>query len=142
MTRVLKEQIEEKANIQIECGDSITPWMIRWAAMLVSRYMVGKDGRTAYERRRGRRCRLKLATFGEKVWYKAAREHKERMYKLETEWKEGTWLGHTRNSNEAIIGTADGAVRAYAVKRQVEEERWKGEKCNTHERNATRAGAE
>ena len=61
--------------------------MIRWAAMLVSRYMVGKDGRTAYERRRGRRCRLKLATFGEKVWYKEAREHKERKYKLETEWK-------------------------------------------------------
>ena len=55
--------------------------------MLVSRYMVGKDGRTAYERRRGRRCRLKLATFGEKVWYKEAREHKERKYKLETEWK-------------------------------------------------------
>eukprot|EP00974_Lingulodinium_polyedra_P097698 9470319-Lingulodinium_polyedra.AAC.1 len=89
--------------------------------------MVGKDGRTAYERRRGRRCKLQLAVFGERVWYREVREQKERKEKFATEWKEGVWLGHTRNSNESIIGTKDGVVRAYAVRRQDEAERWRGD---------------
>ena len=45
-TRVLKEQIEHKANLKLACTDVIVLWMIRWAAMLCSRYAVGKDGRT------------------------------------------------------------------------------------------------
>ena len=66
-TRVLKEQLEDKANTKLQPGDAITAWMIRWAAMLYSRYAVGKDGRTPYERRRGRRCRVPAVSFGERV---------------------------------------------------------------------------
>ena len=66
-TRVLKDQIEEKAHMTIKCEDVITLWMVRWAAMLCSRYLVGHDGRTGYERRRGRRCKIKLAGCGERV---------------------------------------------------------------------------
>ena len=58
--------------------------------------------------------------FGEKVWYKEIRPGKERANKLESEWREGLWLGHSRRSNEAIIGTREGVVRAYAVKRMDE----------------------
>jgi len=55
-TRVLKEQLEGEPNMKIEINDIITLWMIRWAAMMISRFMVGKDSKTAYERRKGRRC--------------------------------------------------------------------------------------
>ena len=34
-------------------------------------------------------------------------------------------LGHTRNSAEALIGTLNGVVRAWAVRRKPAEERWK-----------------
>ena len=90
--RVLKEQIEGKTNVMLQCDDVIIQWMIRWAAMMVSRYMVGKDGRTSYERRRGRACRV---MFGEKVWYKQIREQKERKDKIESEWHERLWLGQS-----------------------------------------------
>ena len=43
---------------------------------------------------------------------------------MESEWREGLWLGHSRRSNEAIIGTREGVVRAYAVQRMDEESRW------------------
>ena len=46
---------------------------------------------------------------------------------MESRWERGVWLGHTRDSNEAIIGTADAAVRAYAVKRMAADERWKAD---------------
>ena len=77
-TRVLKEQVEEKAEMELECNLVVVLWMVRWAAMLVSRFLVGKDGRTAYERRTGRKCNVPVVPFGEKVWYKEIRETKER----------------------------------------------------------------
>ena len=125
-TRVLKEQLVDKTGIDIEAHSGVTLWMIRWAAMLCSRYLVGKDGRTPYERRRGRKCKMPVICFGEKVWYKELRETKERKDKFESEWAEGIWLGHSRASNEMLIGTREGVVRAYAVKRQDEDQRWDG----------------
>ena len=50
--RVVKEWIEAKTNLKLKCDDVIIQWTIRWVAMIVSRYMVGKDGRTSYEWRR------------------------------------------------------------------------------------------
>ena len=126
-TRVLKEQLEDKAGMTLRPGDIIVLWMIRWAAMSASRFLMGKDGKTPYERRRGRRCQLPVLPFGEKVWYHEAREGKERKEKFTSECKEGIWLGHARNSNEAIIGTKDGVVRAYSIKRQDEDQRWSAE---------------
>ena len=95
--------------------------------MMVSRYTVGKDGRTSYERRRDRACRVPMATYGEKVWYKQIREEKERRDKIESEWHEGPWLGQSRSTNETIVETAEGAVRACATRRQDADERCTGD---------------
>ena len=121
--KVLRDAVECKAKIKLTGEDAIVYWMIRWAAMLPSRYLVGQDGMTAYERRRGRRCRLPLAEFGETVWYKKTSKHKVGN-KMEAKWESGVWLGHTRDSNEVIIGTAESSIRAYAVKRMAADERW------------------
>ena len=130
-TRVLRDQIEWKAQMEIEVGDNIVLWMIRWAAMMCSRFLVGKDGRTAYERRRGRRCKIPVVAFGETVWYKRIRESKERRNKFDSEWEEGLWLGHARNSNEAVIGTSEGVVRAFAIRRQDEGNLWSADKIRS-----------
>ena len=95
--------------------------------MLLSRFMVGSDGMTGYERRRGRKCTIAVVPFGEAVWYREVRVTKERKNMYDTEWKDGIWLGHTRRSNEVVVGTADGVVRAYSIKRRAEGERWNGE---------------
>ena len=52
---------------------------------------------------------------------------KERQNKFDSEWREGLWLGHARTSNEHILGTEEGVVRAYAIKRQDPERRWSAE---------------
>ena len=87
-TRVLKEQVEDKAKVKLDSQDEILLWMIRWAAMLSSRYLCGRDGRTAYERRRGKKCKVPVVAFAEKVWFQEIRDTKERKNKLSTEWKE------------------------------------------------------
>ena len=49
----LKDQLENKMDADIPTGAEILQWMIRWAAMAISRCAVGRDGKTAYERMRG-----------------------------------------------------------------------------------------
>ena len=120
--RVLKFQLEAKAGVKLDELEEVSLWMIRWAAMMASRYLVGKDGKTAHERRRGRKCRIGTVPFGEAVMYKEL--NKERKSSMDTDWQAGVWLGHTRDSNEVLIGTRNGVVRAYAVIRKAEGERW------------------
>ena len=125
--RVYKEQIEMKTGAKLSSDSTIVLWAIRWAAMALSRFQVGTDGKTAYERRKQRRCRLEVVPFGERVWYKQIRDGKDRKDKFESEERSGIWLGHARTSNEVLIGTSDGVVRAYSVSRRPEEERWSAE---------------
>lgn len=60
-------QIGYGVDDRLELGLDIIPWIVRWAAICYSRYAVGKDGRTAYERLRGRTCRAVVAHMGESV---------------------------------------------------------------------------
>ena len=113
-SKVLREQIEAEASIMMEGKDNIVQWMIRWGAMLPSRFLVGKDGKTAYARRRGRPCTIPPERFGGKVWYKEFHGKGDKQSKMETDWQEGLWLGHARSSNEVLIGTRTGVARAWA----------------------------
>ena len=46
---------------------------------------------------------------------------------LESSLLEGVWLGHARGSSEALVGTKDGVVRAWTIRRMPEGERWDAE---------------
>ena len=74
MVKVYKDQLEDKASMKLEATDVILLWMIRWAAMAYSRFKVGDDGKTAYERQKGRKCKLEVVPMGESVMYKRLRE--------------------------------------------------------------------
>ena len=52
------------------------------------------------------------------------RGNKRHEAKLESEWKEGLWFGHQRSSNENVIGTTEGVVNAYAIRRKPDDETW------------------
>ena len=81
-------QIEKGIGQQLPLDSNLQLWVVRWAAICYSRYGVGKDGRTAYERLRGRTCRAIVVPMGEKVWYKKIRIGTERKNKAETAWWE------------------------------------------------------
>ena len=61
-----------------------------------------------------------------KVWHRPLKTGKTKKGKIEIQMSEGLWIGHARNSNEALIGTGEGVVRAYDVHRMPEDERWDG----------------
>ena len=115
--------IEAKIGEQISSDCVIMLWLVRWVAMMHSRFKIGIDGKTAYERQKGRKCKQEVVPFGEKVMYKKLKESGARKQVMESQWEEGIWLGHNRGSNEVLIGTFNGVGRAWAIKRKVEEER-------------------
>ena len=127
MIKVYLNQLEERASVKLQATDPILQWLIRWAAMAYSRFKLGEDGRTAYERQKGRRCCLEVVPFGELVRYKQLGETSQERKSLETIWFEGVWLGHARGSSEALVGTAEGVVRAWTIRRLPEAERWDAE---------------
>ena len=124
MVKVYKNQLGTRAYVKLQATDVILLWLVRWAAMAYSRYKIGEDGKTPYERQKGRKCNLEVVPFGELVRYKKLGETSQERKSLESSWNEGVWLGHARGSSESLVGTKDGVVRAWAIRRMPQDERW------------------
>ena len=58
--RAMKLGLETNIGATIEDKAPVISWLIEYAAFLLRRYLVGSDGRTAYERWKGRRDRRRL----------------------------------------------------------------------------------
>jgi hypothetical protein len=115
LVKVLKDQMEDKIHMTIDSSDDIMQWLVRYAAMLYSRYKTGADGKTAYQRQRGKPCRMEVVPFGETVMYNKLKESGQRKNILDSDWEEGLWLGHARTSNEVLIGTTEGGSKREMV---------------------------
>ena len=57
LAKVFKDMIEAKLGEEISSECVIILWLVRWVAMMHSRFKVGTDGKTAYERQKGRKCK-------------------------------------------------------------------------------------
>ena len=123
-TRVLISSLETKAKGELDRNGAVIQWAVRWAAMMLNCFKVGVDGMTAYQRIRGRKCRLPVAVFGECVLYKELRDGTAGRGKIDSDWNSGIWLGVRGRTGEHIIGTNEGVVKAWSVKRRPDEEKW------------------
>ena len=65
--RTLRHQLEHNIKTRVPDDSPIMAWLIRWAAELLSKYAVGDDGRTPYERIRTEDCVTPLVPFGETI---------------------------------------------------------------------------
>ena len=84
---------------------------------------MGEDGKTAYQTWKGRKYARGIAEFGECVIY--CRLGSKGIDKFDERWEEGIWLGAKDESDEILIGTNKGVVKARAVRRKSNfEERW------------------
>ena len=102
--RTLKLAAEARIS-EKNCETSdIIPWMVRHAAMLVNIGQRGEDGRSAWERVKGRRFNREIPEFGERVMYlKPASVGKD---KLDSRWEVGHFFRIHDESAELIIGIA------------------------------------
>ena len=70
MVRTLRSALEERIGVTLEIGDAIWPWLVEYASYLLNRMEVSHDGKTAYERLKGKRSKVIGVEFGETVMWK------------------------------------------------------------------------
>ena len=67
--RTMKLAPEARISEKVMETSDIIPWLIRHAAMLINIGQRGDDGRTAWERVKGRKLNRDVPEFGERVMY-------------------------------------------------------------------------
>ena len=90
----------------------------------MSRYQVGRDGRTAYELHAGKPYRRQLVEFGKRVHFMPIRPGGARQAKLDPKWQDGALVGIRDRMDEMLIMTPSGVSKTRNVRRRPEFERW------------------
>ena len=125
--RTHKFALEERLQVKVDTGHPIFGWLVEHSVDLVTKFQVGEDGLTAYQRLKKRPYNGEVLDFGTRVWHRVP--GKPRGGDMRWRWLEGTWVGTRFHSNEHVVIMDDGrAVRARAVQAFPVETRWDKEK--------------
>ena len=103
----------------------VLPWAVRHGAWCFSRFHVGKDGKTGWERNRGKPYRGVLAQLGEQVLY--LRPKHLSLPSLHGRFAKGTFLGRVDRTNEVLIGVGDRLLRTTRFARLPRDQQWSAE---------------
>ena len=68
--RVLRDALEGRLGVKLEVNHPVMTWLVEYAALALNRFEVGKDGRTAYERCKGKKAKTMGIEFGEAILWK------------------------------------------------------------------------
>ena len=68
--RTLRISAEQNTSVRIADDSPLLSWLPRFAAQVMNKMRIGKDGKTSEMRRTGRGWRKPMAQFGEKVWFR------------------------------------------------------------------------
>ena len=90
--RVLKSAVESRWGVKLETKHPAIPWLVEHSAALLNRFEVSHDGKTAYERNKGKKARTLGMEFGEAVLWKR-RPAGGALGKLSCLWEDGIYLG-------------------------------------------------
>ena len=125
--RVLRASLEGKIQAKLPGTHPVTTWLVEHSADLLNKYQVSADGRTAYQRLRGKKWNHEMVEFGEKVHYRINPKGQSRDAKLEPRWGEGYFVGIKWRTGECWVATAGGILKASAIRRVGAHRRWDAE---------------
>ena len=121
--RTIKDFCEHKYGTTIHNRHPLLAWLVQHASALLTRFVVGSDGKTAFEIIRGKRYKRPLVPFGEQVHFMPLKSS-GRLNKLEPRFETGVFVGIRDRSDEILVMTSTGVYKARTFKRKPEEERW------------------
>ena len=123
MVRVLRSQLEERWGVKISSTHPVLTWMVGHAAVLLNRFEVARDGKTAYERMKKKTAKVLGLEFGEKVLWRR-KPVGGALGKMSCMWEDGIYLGIKATTGELIVGTEKGVWKTRSIQRRPFEERW------------------
>jgi len=121
LLRTYRMALERRIDGTLPTFHPVMGWMIEHVGESISKYMVGKDGKTGYERLFGKPIREEGIEFGEGIWF---RRRKGEAKDLEERWLSGIWLGKYWGTIDHVVYHEGVIMEARAIQRRPITERW------------------
>ena len=122
-SKTLRSRFEENYGESVGLDHKMFPFLVRHCAWLITHYQVKSDGKTLYERLRGRLHQGQVAEFAEVVHFRDLGKAAD-MPKTDDRRNLGLWLGKNLASDEHNVGTSAGVRRCRSIWRRPEKQRW------------------
>ena len=125
--RTMRLALGQHLGCRLPLDHPIMSWMTEYAARLLSLFNVGHDGRTAYERLRGKKFVAPIPEFAEMVWApetfkkNVPREHRG---KLRSRWRRAVYLGMVPMTAEMYVWDGTEVKKVRGVRRMDIHHRW------------------
>ena len=116
IVRTLKLDLESRLAQRIPIEHPAVAWLIEHGADVLNKTQVGQDGRTPYERLKGKKYGGSFLEFGAQVMLKVSGQVQGGL--MQERWVDGTWLGMRFSTQEHLVArSSDGVVvRTRAVR--------------------------
>ena len=103
-------------------------WVARHSAFLLTRFRIGEDGKSAYQRALGREWRRPTVVFGEQILFKpVGAEGQKRASPLEAGVALGRYIGTASRNADLLVMTPTGVEKGHSLHRRAEIDRWSTE---------------
>ena len=126
--RTLRSCLESKIGHRVPVRHPLTSWMVRHAADLVTWCSKGHDGRTAYQRLRGRDFKTRLLGFGELCRFKNRSHEQAGDGNI---WHSGIFVGIDQRTGQYMLFADSGVKLARTITRVPEMEKFDAPPCRT-----------
>ena len=113
--RVHKLALEDRLKKKLPVKHPIFAWLVEFCADLYNKHQIGRDGTSAMQRLKGKRCVQPSAEFCAAVMFRVV--GKVQGGEMRERWHSGIFLGKKAGSEENLVMKSDGGVvRARAIR--------------------------
>ncbi len=124
--RVHLAALERKIGAKFPSGHPVLTWLVEHVSDIITKYAVGVDGKTGYERLFGRPVREEGLEFGETLHWHHRATHDMNVV-LDARWSHGVWLGRRWGGVVHQIFANGKIHEVRGIQRQPREARWRKE---------------
>ena len=122
--RAMRSALQERLGKEVSEKHHIFTWLGRHGNFLISRYRIGPDGRTPYERLKGKKWRRPMISFGERIWFRPLQSYTKGRSDLAPKLDSGLYVGTHGRNGDVLVMTGEGVIKGGSVKRQPLAQRW------------------
>ena len=108
MVRAHLLELDEKIGEKLPLSQPWFSWMIEFCADVFNKHQVGKDGNTAWERIKGRKCHESAIEFGRKILHRIPGDLAGGL--MQPCFHTGEFLGRRLETTEILVSMSDGGV--------------------------------
>ena len=106
--RTLRDALEARLGSKLAADSPVMTWLVTHAAAMHRRYSISADGRTAYQRNKGKVASTTIAELGEKVWYRPLTQSGQRLPVAAARYEPGCFIGINELTNEVLLVAENG----------------------------------